>query len=266
MFSADNSESATLSRHEAGSARSLPEYKSVRRTLRLLEIVSKRGEGLTAKRLARDLGVSCAVCYYLINTLVDEGYLERLPRRQGYRLGPAVPALFKLGPSTNVYARVEPVLEELAERCQREAYFGVLSEGAVAVTEVKSAPKRSSVGLVRGSRVASHALSMGKVLLAETGSEGVQTYVESYGLEAFTARTVTQPAMFEAELRKVRTQGFASNLEEFSENLCCVAAPIRGEGGAAEGAVALATTTQLARNELRHLVDMAVWAAGEASG
>jgi IclR family transcriptional regulator, acetate operon repressor len=240
-------------------------FKSVRRIFRIMELVSRRGEDLTAKQLAHEIGTNLSSCYHLLSILTDEGYIEKVPRRGGYRIGPTISLLSK-GSKSDFDSKIEPVIEELAQRTQRRAYSVVLSGGEMEVTQVKAPPKSPPVGLVEGFRGASHALALGKVLLAGMGSKYVEGYIEDHGgLEAFTPRTIVQPSLLHAQLNKVRLVGLATDFEEFAQNLCCVAAPVESKRGKVEGAVGLSTTARRIHDEGRHLIGMVQWAAGEAS-
>ncbi len=53
-------------------------HASTRRALRILDTVGRGGAGLSAKRLAADLGVSLSTCYQLLNILLEEGYVEKI--------------------------------------------------------------------------------------------------------------------------------------------------------------------------------------------
>lgn len=254
-----------LANGAAGGAQSGPKFASVRRIFRIMDLVSQRGEGLTAKQLAREIGTSLSSCYYLLNILAEEGYIEKVPRCGGYRIGPAIPLLndHRRG---DLDSRIEPVLEELAQRAQRHVYAAVLSDGEVTVTQVKAPPGGPPVGVAAGFHGATHALALGKVLLAGMGSEYVQDRIDEHGLEAFTPRTITQPALLHSQLNKVRMVGLATDFEEFAPNLCCVAAPIEGENGRIEGAIGLSTTPRRIREEgQQHLVELVQWAGREAS-
>ena len=239
-------------------------FKSVRRAFRIMDVVSRRGEGLQAKELAREIGTNLSSCYYLLNILVEEGYIEKVPRRRGYRIGPAIRRMTDAARS-DLDLTIEPVVEELARRAQIPAYVGVRSDGQVEVSQVKVPLKGSSVGVVEGFRGPSHALALGKVLLAGMGSEYVEEYIGEHGLEAFSPRTIVRPAQLHAHLNKVRMVGVATDFEEFAHNLCCVAAPVKGENGKVTAAIGLSTTARHARNTGQQLVDIVQWAAGEAS-
>ena len=239
-------------------------FKSVRRVFRIMDLVSRQGEELTAREIAREIGTNLSSCYYLLNILTEEGYIEKVPCRGGYRIGPAISVLNESSRS-NFDSRIEPVIEELALRTQRHAYAAVLSDGQVTVTQVKAPPKSPPVGVTAGFHGASHALALGKVLLAGMGSEYVGSYIDNQGLEAFTPRTIVQPAHLHAHLNKVRMVGVATDFEEFAQNLCCVAAPVRSKNGKVEGAIGLSTTARLIRSDEQQLVEMVQWAAEEAS-
>ncbi len=245
-------------------ARSTPKFKSVRRAFRILDLISRRGEELTAKELAREMGTNLSSCYYLLNVLADEGYIEKIPRGGGYRVGPAITRLGE-GLKSDFDSRVEPVLEELSQRTQRHAYAAVLSEGEATVTQVKAPPKSPPVGVVAGFHGASHALAVGKVLLAGAGSGYVEEYIDNHGLEAFTPRTIVQPTQLHAHLNKVRMVQVALDFEEFSQNLCGVAAPVESRKGKVLGAIGVSTTAQRIRGEGARLVETVQQSAREAS-
>ena len=239
-------------------------FKSVRRVFRIMELISQRGERLTAKVLAREVGTNLSSCYYLLNLLIEEGYIEKVPRCGGYRVGPTISVLREASKS-NFDSRIGPILEELAQRAQRYANAAVLSGGEAQVTQVKSPPKVPSVGVAKGFQGASHALALGKVLLAGMGSEYVEGYIADHGLEAFTPRTIVRPTQLHAHLNKVRMVGVAMDFEEFAQNHCSVAAPVKSLGGKVEGAVGLSTTARRIRTEGQQLIEMVQQAAGEAS-
>jgi hypothetical protein len=66
---------------------------SVRRALRVLEVVADAGDGITAKSVARRLDDNLSTTYHLLTSLVDDGDLVRLEPARGFGLGPKLPAL-----------------------------------------------------------------------------------------------------------------------------------------------------------------------------
>ncbi|WP_433207133.1 LuxR C-terminal-related transcriptional regulator [Nocardia sp. CA-107356] len=60
---------------------------TLRRGLALLDAVAERNGSVTAKSLARSLGLQQRTCYHLLRTLRREGYLVRLPNGE-FDIGP----------------------------------------------------------------------------------------------------------------------------------------------------------------------------------
>jgi DNA-binding IclR family transcriptional regulator len=241
-------------------------YASTRRIFRIIDRVSRAGDQLAVKALAIDLGISISTCYHLIGILVDEGYIEKLPHRAGYRLGPTINVLFERSRRTGSMAVVEPVLHDLSRIANRPAYFAVLSEaGDVVVTHVHTPPDCPPVGVPQGFCGPSHALALGKVLIAAGGSAGINRYIEQHELRAFTRRTITEPAKLEAHLKEVRTRGYATDFEEFAKNLYCVAVPVTDDAGEVAGSCGLATDARTPNDELKRLIRLARRAALQIS-
>lgn len=233
-------------------------YASIRRVFRIIDRISRDGAHITVKGLARELGTSVSTCYHVIGILLDEGYIERLPHRAGYRLGPAVGVLAERARKSSAAAAIEPALHDLARLADRTAYFGVLSESDdIVVTNVYSPPGAPPVGVPEGFCGPSHALALGKVLVAAGGSATIDRYIEHHELQAFTSRTITDPARLEAHLKDIRARGYATDFEEFAKNLICLAVPVCDPDGSAVGAVGLATPAATSTEELKRFVRLA---------
>ena len=87
-----------------------------------------------------------------------------------------------------------------------------------------------------GQRTPLHATASGKVLLAWMDAVALKEFLASK-LHRYTPQTVTKPTVLEAELARVREQGWASTTEEFEIGLNAVAAPILDATGDVVGAV-----------------------------
>lgn len=146
------------------------------------------------------------------------------------------------------------------------AYHAVLNgTDDVVVTHVDQPRDCPPVGVPQGFCGPSHALALGKVLVAGGGVAAISRYIEHYELQAFTRRTITDPAKLEAHLKEVRTRGYATDFEEFAKNRYCVAVPVADSNGSVSGAVGLATTASSPADELKRLIRLARRAAEQIS-
>ena len=78
-------------------------------------------------------------------------------------------------------------------------------------------------------------------------------------------RLIVRPTQLHAHLNKVLMVGMATDFEEFAQNLCCFAAPVKGRGGKVEGAIGLSATTRRVQSEGQQLIELVQWAATEAT-
>jgi DNA-binding IclR family transcriptional regulator len=87
--------------------------KAVQSALRVLEQVARAGAGVTAKEVSAALDLPSATTYRLLNILVGEGYLVRLPDLTGFALGHKIGVLIDAAVAPTVPAAAREVLEEL---------------------------------------------------------------------------------------------------------------------------------------------------------
>jgi DNA-binding IclR family transcriptional regulator len=227
----------------------------VRRVLRLLEAVSHPDAPASAKQLATQLGISRSTAYTLLALLAAEGYIQKLPGGAGYRLGPAVSVLGERMREQAASKHVARIVHRLAQQVGRSAHVAVLVNGEAELVAAASPPYAPPVGLSAGFRGGTHALAVGKVLLAGGGLQSTGRYISSFELESFTPQTITDPATLELHLREVRSCGFATDAEEFSLNLCSIAVPLAGPGGDAGAALGVSTTASRFASDRRFLLD-----------
>jgi DNA-binding IclR family transcriptional regulator len=241
-------------------------HASAWRAFRIIDRVSRGGEELDAKDLAHALGISPSTCYQLLNILIDEGYLTRLSRGSGYRLGPIISLLYRRSRGTSVETVVGRVLDQLARRTGRPAYFGLLNENDdVVVAYLTVPPGAPPVGITPGLRAPAHALALGKVQIAAGGVRAIDRYLEHHRLDSMTPRTIIDPVALEAHLKEAHARGFATELGEFAKNLYGVAVPVLSPDGGVDGGIGVAAVGERAGMDVMRFVEPARQAAAHAT-
>jgi IclR family transcriptional regulator, pca regulon regulatory protein len=94
-----------------------------------------------------------------------------------------------------------------------------------------------SVSISVGTRFPAFATSTGRVLLAGQNEEWLRTYLETAELRPITARTISTPDRLEAEIERVRKQGWAMINQELEEGVRSLAAPIHDTAGRVTAAI-----------------------------
>jgi len=212
---------------------------TARAVLQVLTFLERHPEGVRADDVAQVVGKSASTAYYLLASLVDEGFAVHdagglyRPRHQP---SPAGPPQERHG--------LEDAVDDLFLRTHKRCYLGVVRSGAIEITVVRG---RQGIALMPGLgsqiRDNAHALAMGKVALARLNPDAVARYV-GRGLQRYQPGTITDPAALAAELEDVRENGYAVDREEFDEDFCCVAAPILGPHGRLAAIVGLSASTR----------------------
>lgn len=197
----------------------------------LLLMVSLPEQDRTVNRLAKELGTSVPTVYHLLNTLVDAKLLARDERKQ-YVLGLSVGVL-----TTAYAAQSAPPPEllrpmrEIIQATGEAAYLSAWRHGSPAVLARLEGTHAVQVrNLGPGFHDAAHARAAGKVLLAFGDGQTRARYLEGKTLQQLTPNTITDLALLEQELDRVRDQGWATEEEEFSVGVACIAVPVCSSG------------------------------------
>jgi DNA-binding IclR family transcriptional regulator len=249
----------------AGRGRHSDALSTLARGLHVLEYVAAN-EGAAPKEIAGALALPISTAYHLVNTLIDEGYLVHLGS-SGLVIGEGVSALVdRLHHRPDPFPELQPLLDELADRCGDVAVIGRLVGRQTVLMSVRAAAgAEHGDHFSAGMRGPSHTMALGKVLLASLDPSIAVAVLRGRPLEPLTERTVTGLDSFFTELEAARSRGIALDVEEGEEGLCCVAARIRVPAGRPAAAVAVAVSPERLRFGPDRLIGMVANTARRSS-
>lgn len=198
--------------------------KAVQSALRVLEQVALAGAGVTAKEISAELDLPSATTYRLLNILVGEGYLVRLPDLTGFALGHKIGVLIDAAVAPTVTAAAREVLADLRLTVRFGVHLAYFTNTAVRLADVDSEypPPHDESFLNKNLQ----ACALGKLLLAEKDDPGSLLPQGSTG-------------ELRHELARVRADGFAAQTGELDATSACVAVPIRSITGSLIAGLAL---------------------------
>ena len=205
---------------------------SVKTALRVLEQVGAAGEAGVSE-LARAIGEPKSTIQRDLVTLHEAGWIRPvdLQGRRGWTLSSKVLGLARrIQPALRLREHAMPVMEDL-RTLTRETIHLMLREGdRVVLIERLDSPQTLRTVRQLGASTPLHAASNGKAVLAYlTGAERVAYLARP--LQAFTPRTLTDPAALERDLETVRSRGYSLGDGELDPDVRAVAAAIRLETG-----------------------------------
>ena len=228
--------------------------QSIERAAAVLRLLAAAPDGLGVADLGNALGLAKPTVHGILRTLHQVGFVDQDHSGAHYHLSDAFGRLGEsyLDPN-ELRSRAINWADSLASRSGEVVRVGRLVEGKVEVVHHVFRPDDSDQDLDVGKTLPPHATALGKAVLAFDASGATRPRK----LEAFTTRTITDPARLAEELATVRARGWATEFEEHTVELASIAAPIRGLGGLVVGAVGLAGRVErICDSRLRHRGDL----------
>jgi len=225
--------------------------QTVDRALDLINYLANAREGMSVADLSRLLGITRTSTYSLLNSLMNQGYVEQTARGGRYMIGYR---FFAIG-STYRYqypfiSIVEKYIEHLDPRFQvnvsvLKPFMQLL---ILLARESVFVPSLSPVRI----RPA-YASASGKVLLSYLSDKELEKMFESTEIQRFTAKTIASVDALKEDLIQVRQQGFATEEDEIILGRGCIAFPILDASETAIAAISLSGKVEVIQSEKESL-------------
>ncbi len=204
----------------------------------ILEYIADKGSVYPAD-LARDLSLARANVHRLLATLQGLGFVDR--RSDGscvltfrlFELGNTVPH------SRNLIDSARPAMLRLGQIIGGTINHGILFEGAVMFIDKVDSGAYLKLERPIGTSQPLYCTSLGKVLLAYQEQSFREEIIAGLLFVPCTARTITDPERLLEDLARVREEGVAYDLQELTDELNCIAAPVFGPDGSILSAISV---------------------------
>jgi IclR family acetate operon transcriptional repressor len=203
------------------------EVASVRKALGLLTAFTVARPRYSLSELARKCRIPKSTAHNLMQTLLGFDLVRQDPQTREYRIGPRAMELGLLfARRDELLAQSRRVLRVLAEETGETVKLGVLSSGEVLILAALESAHQLHTRGDAGTRWPLHSTGLGKALLSALSQSEVEEIVALRGLPAATKSTFTRLTDLHQELARIRTRGYALDLEENEPGVCCAAAPV----------------------------------------
>lgn len=199
----------------------------IERMMRLLAALGRHAMPVNLKQLASETNLHPSTAHRILAVMVDHRLVDRIEPGT-YRLGIRLLELGSLVKS-RISVRQEALLhmQALHEQLGETVNLSVRHEDEVVYIERTSNTNvMMRVVQIIGARAPLHITAVGKIFLAEEGPEKTADYVRRTGLPRFTDNTLTDHAVLDSELEKIRRQSYAFDNEEAEKGVSCIGAGI----------------------------------------
>ncbi len=231
----------------------------------VMKALTGEPEGLLLSELVQRLNLPHTSTLRIASTLCNAGFLQRNGKR--YALGTG---LIPLGQQAlarlDIRGIARPVLNKLSAETRETAHLAILSGVQSLLVEVVQSPSPIRVGAPAGTLVDLHCSAHGKIFLAHLAADDLKQVLGRAPLQKRTRTTLTTLPELQAEFRRIRTQDYALDNEEFFEGIRCLAAPVRNAQGDVVAAIGITgATTRFTSARIPKVAKQVMDAASEIS-
>jgi IclR family KDG regulon transcriptional repressor len=195
--------------------------------LKLLEVFCRNNHPIGITELSNMLLEGKSSVFQAIKILEELEYLEQEPHTKKYALTTKLLELVNTS-LRGYYERtnIHRYLKQIAEKTGECTYFGLRNKKNLVVYVDRYASENAlTVYTNIGDVPLPHCTAHGKALLAFLNLEEIEEVIKD-GLQKYTEHTITDKQKLFEDLRKIRENGYAFDLEERVIGVRCVAVPV----------------------------------------
>ncbi|MFO7545089.1 MAG: IclR family transcriptional regulator [Trueperaceae bacterium] len=225
------------------------------RALAVLRTLLVAGRPISLSEIARSCGLAPSTTHRLLASLQRHNFARQIAETSKYTLGLGLLEYgYAILNGLDVREHAATALASLNRTTRETIHLAILDEFDLVYVDRRDSEHGIRVHTSIGRRGTPHTTGVGKALLAFL-PEAVQEEYLSRPLACKTARSVTDPDVLRAELRRTRERGFAIDDGEDKEHVRCVAAPILGPDGSPLAAISVSVPDT--RYEVDQLIALA---------
>ena len=213
--------------------------------LRVIEFLAFQSRPVALAQIASEFGASKATVYRHLVTLQRHGFVRQDPRSGHYGAGIKLMVLGEAQRGRfDILVAAKPALVHLRDRTGQAVSLCALVDGELIVLELVEGRSIIDFSTRPGTRLDLHASAHGKIWLA-FGPRELQDNLVAAPLRAWTADTLTDPAVLARQIDEIRARGWATAPGEVMPGVNTLAAPVFDYRGQLTATIAIVGSTQL---------------------
>lgn len=229
----------------------------VGRLFAVIELASKMGM-ISAADIVYLLDLPRPTAHRMIAALEGLSFLQKMPVKGKYAVSPKLVGLAtSVLASTIVYAPIQTLLATVSQRTGETCAVALMAMGEVEYIASVMGQSPLTLQFQAGQRAPLHCTSSGQVFLSTLDEDQLGRFFATGPWEATTEFTITQPRALADRLRKVKSQGYATNDSEYISGVVGAAVPVNGKDGTVVAALTIsAPRSRRSLGEISAMVPM----------
>jgi Transcriptional regulator len=222
--------------------------------LNILNLLSINPKGLTLTEISEAIDVPKSTLYPIMQTMLERNFASLEKNSLKYSIGIST---FCIGASypRNKYMLdfIQKIMKNIVSSIDETCHMGILEGNNVFYILKEDPIKDMHFRLISyaGKRIPAYCTALGKALLSEYSIEEIKALYPD-GLKPITKNTITDFAILEDQLKKIRETHLSTEVEEVTEFLRCYAVPLTSKGKTA-AAISISIPTFRATEEKNKL-------------
>lgn len=240
----------------------------VQAVLKALDIMEAlcRNPHCGVRELSEKVGLNRSTVNRLVATLERAGYVEQEKERGKYH---ATLRLFELGNKVvqdlDIKDQAYPIMQKLSEATEESIYLAVLDGNQFLYVSMIDSPQMLKCSATIGIYPLTYCSASGKVILAYLPEDKKKVFIPEE-FHSFGPNTISNVTDLEAELDRIRLNGYAIDDEEWNPNIRALAAPVWNYDRNIRATLSIAgPKVRMSRQRMEELAQLLVKAAQELS-
>jgi DNA-binding IclR family transcriptional regulator len=219
--------------------------RSVRRALDILDLLLEEDQPTPVALITSRLRIPKSTAYELVRTLTEGGYLERDDGTGRVSLGRR---LYELGMAYK--SRVDLLkeggraVEELRDRTGETVQLSILENDMMVVVVKEDGVLPIRIYSKVGSRVPVNWAAAGRLLVSDMPDEPLRNLLRREVRQSPSGNAYTDVTALVEQIRELREQGYALELNEVNQHAGCVAAPVIDAAGHCVASISIVAPEQ----------------------
>lgn len=209
-----------------------PVVPNLERGLLILQHLAQHAEGQGISDLTAALGYPLNSVFRITNTLLKHGYVERNLLNKKFTLTKKMFTMaYNSEPDRTLMENAIDLMRELRDKVKETVIISIMDRNEGLVLEQVQGLHPFRFMADAGTRQPAHAGSTTKAIIAYMPDREREATLQAIEYRRLTAHSITSRTAFEAELKDVRSKGYAVDRAEALDGVHCVGAPIFNRQG-----------------------------------